>query len=104
VKLFAVAPLTCVAEPTCTKEPVVTNVATRDVTLIAYGTVAAIDDPLMVAVTVGLRPWKLKAVTALAELAVRGNSAPAMTPELAELVAPVDPAIVNWLAVTPVNV
>ena len=37
-------------------------------------------------------------------VAVAGNKAPEITPELAELVAPIAPAIVNWLAVTPVKV
>ena len=43
-------------------------------------------------------------VVAAMVVAVAGNNALEITPELAVLVAPVDPAMVNWLAVTPLKV
>ena len=42
-------------------------------------------------------------VVTVGALFVAGNAA-VITPELAEFVALVEPAIVNWLAVTPVRV
>ena len=52
-------PLVCEVAPTATLAPVVANVATRAVTFVPYGTVAAIEVPLIVAVTSAVTPAAL---------------------------------------------
>ena len=51
MKLFGVVPLVCGAPPTVTLAPVVENVATRAVTLVPAGMVAATVVPVIVATT-----------------------------------------------------
>ena len=68
MKLLAVAPLTCAVPAIVSEVPLVVKVATRAVRLVAAGTVRAIvwAVSLMTPTTGGVRPWKLKAVMALA--------------------------------------
>ena len=81
MKLLAVTPLTCRAAPTLTEAPVVVKVATRAVRLVPAGTVRAIvwAASLTVPTTGGARPWKLKAVMALAALGVGPGPAATVT-------------------------
>src|SRR4051812_28728415 len=56
VKSFGVEPLTCAVPPTSTLAPVVAKFATSALTLVPNGTVAVIEDPVIVAVTSAPRP------------------------------------------------
>ncbi|MNI25767.1 hypothetical protein D3C73_794420 [compost metagenome] len=57
--------------PTFTVVPAeLVNVATSDVTAVAFGTVRVIYVPLIVPITAGVRPSKLNAVSSFSLLAV----------------------------------
>ncbi len=68
VKSFVVTPLVWGTPPTLTDAPVVANVATRCARSVPEGTVTAMVCAVssIVPTAAGLRPWKLKAVMALA--------------------------------------
>ena len=66
-----------------------------------YSEVAVINEVGVLPVAGTVTPTMAAVFTVVA---VAGKSAPEMVPEFARLVAPVEPAIVNWLAVTPVMV
>ena len=66
-----------------------------------YSEVAVIDEVGVLPVAGTVTPTMAAVFTVVA---VSGKSAPEIVPEFAALEAPVEPAIVNWLAVTPVMV
>ena len=66
-----------------------------------YSEVAVIDEVGVLPVAGTVTPTMAAVFTVVA---VAGKSAPEIVPEFAALEAPVEPAIVNWLAVTPVMV